>query len=196
MKKGLIISLVALGIVGVIGLSVFGWVMGTYNSLVKERTGVETQWSQVETQYQRRFDLIPQLVGATKGYLGQEQKVFGDIAEARTHYAGSQSGSNERVAATGQLEGALSRLMVIMENYPQLQSVQTVKDLMTELSGTANRVNVAQQRYNEGVQQYNTHIHSFPDNTIAGFFKFEDKPLFQSENGASKAPTVDLEIKK
>lgn len=194
MKKGLIISLAIIFVVGLFALSIFGWITGTYNSMIRQRTGVETSWSQVETQYQRRFDLIPQLVGATKGYLAQEQKVFGDIAAARTQYAGSQSGSNERVAATGQMESALSRLLIVMENYPVLQSNQTVKDLMVELAGTANRVTIAQQRYNETVQEYNTHIHSFPDNMIASHFDFKDKPLFTSESGASKAPTVDLMI--
>lgn len=194
MKKGLIVLLVVIGIMSLIGLSIFGWITGTYNSFVGQRTGVETSWAQVETQYQRRFDLIPQLVGATKGFLAQEQKVFGDIATARTHYAGSASGSDDRVAATGQMEGALSRLLVVMENYPQLTSNQTVRDLMVELAGTANRVNVAQQRYNEVVQEYDTHVHSFPDNLIASHFNFKDKPLFTSENGANKAPTVDLMI--
>lgn len=194
--KALIIVGGILLAVGIFALMIFGIITGTYNGLVKERTTVETSWSQVETQYQRRFDLIPQLVGATKGVLGQEQKVFGDIAEARTRYAGAPAGSNDRVAAQGQLEGALSRLLVIMENYPQLQSAGTVRDLMTELAGTANRVNVAQQRYNETVQIYNTHIHSFPSNIIAGWFGFEDKPLFKSDEGAAKAPGVDLEIKE
>lgn len=191
MKKGLIV----LGVVVLFAFIFGGTVVGSYNSMVRERTAVDTSWSQVETQYQRRFDLIPQLVGATKGTLAQEQKVFGDIAEARTRYAGAPSGSDARVEATGQMESALSRLLVVMENYPVLQSNQTVIALMDELSGTANRVNVAQQRYNETVQVYNTHIHSFPANLVAGFGNFQDKKLFESVNGAETAPPVDLEVK-
>lgn len=191
------LTAILLGIVGVIVLVcliVGAWWMGTYNSFVKENENVTTQWSQVETQYQRRFDLIPNLVNATQGYLKQEQKVFGDIAEARTHYASAATSgnANDQVAATNQMEGALSRLLVVMENYPQLQSNQTVSDLMTELSGTENRINVARERYNESVQTYNVDVKSFPDSIIANFGGFKEREFFKAAEGADKAPTVNL----
>lgn len=192
MKPLIILS----GIVVVVGLIFAAWTMGSYNDMVEKRAKVETAWSQVETQYQRRFDLVPQLVGATKGFLAQEQAVFGAIADARTHYANSAPNTNERVQATNQYEGALSRLLVVMENYPQLKSDATVRGLTDELTGTANRINVAQQRYNETAQVYNVSIKSFPRNILAGMFGFTEKTLFQAETGANKAPTVNLEIQK
>lgn len=196
MNKFLIVLAVIVGGIIFFALIVGGWFVGTHNGFVRERTEVETSWSQVETQYQRRFDLIPQLVGAVKGTMSQEQAVFGAIADARTHYANSAPGSDERVAATGQVEGALSRLLIVMENYPTLQSDGTIRLLMDELSGTANRVNVSQQRYNESVQVYNTHLHVFPASFVAGMFGFKDKPFFKAAEGSDKAPTVDLELKK
>lgn len=193
MKKWLLalvgILIIAVFFVGIIGLSV----IGSYNSLVTERVGVDTAQSQIETQYQRRYDLIPGLVGATKGYLTQEQKVFGDIANARTHYAGAPTGSPDKIAAAGQLDGALSRLLVIVENYPDLKSNVTVQSLMDELAGTENRINVARQRYNEAVQGYNTDIHVFPRSVIAGVFNFKDRPFYQSQDGAQNAVPVNLQ---
>jgi LemA protein len=185
-----------LGAIALVALMVYGSLVGNYNSMVSERNEVDTQWSQVETQYQRRFDLIPNLVGATKGVLIQEQEVFGAIAEARTHYAGTAPGSDERVEATGRVESALARLMVIVENYPDLKSNQTVRDLMNELAGTENRVGISRQRYNESVQVYNTHIQTFPSSLLAGMFDFEKKPLFEAQEGAQTAPTVDLDTRK
>src|SRR3990167_3928094 len=123
------------GIVGV-ALILGGWFLGAYNSMVTQNEQVTTSWAEVQTQYQRRFDLIPNLVAATKGYLDQEQKVFGDIAEARTRYSGAPSGSDEQVEATGQYEGALARLLVVMENYPELKSLQNITALTDELAGT------------------------------------------------------------
>lgn len=186
------IFLLVLAGLGLLALIVISGLTGAYNSLVAERTAVETSWAQVETQYQRRFDLVPQLVNSTKAVLVQEQKVFGDIAEARTKYSGSASGSTERVEAANQLEGALARLMVIVENYPVLRSNETVQALMDELTGTSNRITIAQQRYNETVQVYNVHIHSFPSNILAGMWGFTDKPLFKAATGADQAPTVEL----
>lgn len=181
-----------LGVLGVLALIIGSSVTGIYNGLVQERTAVETSWAQVETQYQRRFDLVPQLVNSTKAVLVQEQTVFGDIANARTRYSGAASGSSERVEAANQLEGALARLLVIVENYPTLRSNETVRVLMDELAGTANRITISQQRYNETVQVYNVHIHSFPANIVAGMWNFEDKPLFKATTGAETAPSVEL----
>src|SRR5260221_275948 len=129
--------------------------MGTYNGFITQNQSVTTSWAQVETQYQRRFDLIPSLVEATKGVLRQEQTVFKAIADARKGYAGVPSGSVAKVQAAGTLDSALARLLVVIENYPQLKSNETVRDLMNELAGTENRINVARYRYNDTVQGYN-----------------------------------------
>lgn len=146
-----------LGFIGLVILVIViagGWLMGAYNTMVQGNEAVTQSWAQVETQYQRRFDLVPNLVAATKGALKQEQAVFGAIAEARTRYAGSPAGSNERVAATSQYDGALSRLLVVMENYPELKSLQNVQALTDELAGTENRVAVARDRYNAQVKDW------------------------------------------
>jgi LemA protein len=183
---------IVFGVLFLIGMTVFGWITGSYNTLVAQRMECSTQWSQVETQYQRRLDLIPNLVAATRGYLIHEEKVFKDIADARAHYANSTG--DDKIKAQGELEGVLSRLMMIVENYPNLKADQTVKDLMFELSGTENRINVARQRYNEAVQVYNTNIQSFPSNIIAGYFHFAEKTLYVSQKGAEAAPIVNLEV--
>lgn len=190
MKKSLLI----LGGIVIFLLIIGSFLVGSYNGLVQGREVVNTSWSQVESQYQRRFDLIPGLVGATKGFLKQEQAVFGAIAEARTHYAGTAPGSDERVEATGRVESALARLMVIVENYPDLKSNQTVQALMDELAGTENRIQVARDRYNEQVRIWNTTVRSFPKNIMAGMFGFEARSFFESETGSEKGVKVDLTI--
>lgn len=186
---------------GFIALLVFGmfslfWLWGSYNTIVVASSQADTSWASVQTEYQRRFDLVPSLVGATKGTLAQEQAVFGAIAEARTKYAGAAPGSAAQAGAAAQYESALGRLLVVMENYPVLQSNQTVQNLMAELAGTENRVAVGRNRYNQAVQSYNILIKQFPRNMIAGAFGFQARQPFASEEGASKAPTVDLEIKR
>lgn len=193
MKKILIGLVIMVAVLFFVGLMVFGWVSGTYNTLVQQRMASNTQWSQVETQYQRRIDLIPNLVGATRGYMIHEQIVFKAIAEARKHYAGAVG--DDKIKAQGQLDSALARLLVIIENYPNLKADGTVRDLMTELAGTENRVNVARQRYNEAVQIYNTTIQSFPSNFIAGWFSFKEKTLYESIKGADVAPKINLEVR-
>ena len=140
------------------------------------------------------FDLIPNLEAATRGFLGQERAIFKDIAEARTRYAGTASGSDERVKATTELESTLSRLLVIIENYPELKSGETVRALMDELAGTENRVTVARDRYNETVRPYNTARKRFPGALIANIFGFDEKPLFEAVTEAEEAPKIDLEV--
>lgn len=186
-------ALAWLGGLGIVVLIVGGWFMGSYNSMVTKSEAVDTTWAQVESQYQRRFDLIPNLVSATKGFLVQEQKVFGDIAEARTRYAGAPAGSNEKVQATSQYEGALARLLVVMENYPQLKSNETVRALTDELAGTENRVQIARDRYNEEVRGYNVMVKRFPRNLFAALFGFEQREFFQSDEAAAAAPKVELQ---
>ena len=179
-------------IVLIVGLSLVGWVWGTYNNLATQNQIVATSWGDVQTQYQRRFDLIPNLVNATKGILVQEQKVFGAIADARTHYANSAPNSKEQVQATSQLDGALSRLLVVMENYPVLKSNENVKALTDEIAGTENRIAVSRDRYNQQVLTFNTLIVRFPGNLIAGMFGFQQKEFFKADTTAQAAPTVNL----
>lgn len=176
-----------------IALFVGMWFWGSYNSLVVASTQADTSWASVQTEYQRRFDLVPNLVAATKGTMKQEQAVFGAIADARTHYAGAATPAAKAGAAT-QYESAIGRLLVVMENYPTLQSNTTVQNLMAELSGTENRVQVGRDRYNQSVQSYNILIKQFPKNLIAGMFGFAPRAPFASVEGADKAPTVDLTV--
>lgn len=185
------------GVVAAVALLVvsFGLTfMGSYNGLVAGNQQIDQSWAQVETQYQRRFDLVPNLVAATKGAMKQEQTVFNDIAQARTHYAGAAPGSDDQVQATGQYEGALSRLLVVMENYPTLKSLDNVRALTDELAGTENRVAVVRDRYNADVTTWNTKVSRFPTNIIAGMFGFAKRPFFKADVGASTAPTVDLSV--
>lgn len=189
--------LIVLGIVViapiVLAAILFSWGLGTYNSLISQEQTVSNNWATVETQYQRRFDLIPGLVNATKGYLKQEQKVFGDIAEARTRYTNAPANSTDKVEATNQIEGALARLMVIMENYPVLKSDATVRGLTDELAGTENRIQIARERYNGQVQIWNTKVKTVPTSLIAGMFGFKEKAFFESANNANQAVPVNLE---
>lgn len=185
--------LLTLGGILLLGFILVGWFMGIYNSVVTQNQNVETAQASVQVEYQRRFDLIPNLVNATKGYMKQEVTVFKDIADARTHYAGAAAGSNDQIDATNQYQSAIGRLLVVMENYPVLQSISAVKDLTTELEGTENRIQVARDRFNEQVRIYNTAIVTFPENVVAGMFGFGPKPYFKSDAGASTAPTVNLD---
>ena len=165
--------------------------IGSYNGLVNKDTAVDQKFADLDAQLQRRHDLIPQLVGAVKGILGQEQKVFGDIAEARKHY-GDASSPTDKVAAGNQESAALARLLVIVENYPQLQSSNSVRDLQSQIEGTENRVAVARQDYNAVATQYNTSIRRFPRSLLAGLFGFDKRPLFSASTESRDVPTVDL----
>jgi len=165
--------------------------ISTYNSLVTKTQNLDGQWAQVETQYQRRFDLIPNLVNSVKGIFAQEQEVFGKIAEARQNYAGAKT-VNEKAQAATQVESALGRLLVIVENYPQLQSNTAVLGLMDELAGTENRVSVERKRFNDVVKDYNTTIKRFPTNLIANMFKFYERAFFEALEPAQVAPQVEL----
>ncbi|MBN1263504.1 MAG: LemA family protein [Candidatus Pacebacteria bacterium] len=184
MKK---ILLILIGAAAFAGLSL----AGLYNSLVSRAQGVENQWAQVETQYQRRLDLIPNLVNSVEGIMKQEQTVFGLIAEARTRYSGAQTADEKALAAT-QIESALSRLLVVMENYPEIKSSENVTGLMDELAGTENRISVERRRYNDLVRDYNTAIKKFPANLIVGFFGFGERAYFEAAQGAEIVPEVEI----
>ncbi|MEK7538764.1 MAG: LemA family protein [Patescibacteria group bacterium] len=183
-KKPLVI---VIGVVLLVGL----WFMGSYNSFVSTNESVDAAWAQVETQYQRRFDLIPNLVSSVQGAMKQETAVFLGIANARQGYAGART-VDQKVAASVQMESALSRLLVVMENYPQLRSVETVLKLQDELSGTENRISVERSRYNDIVRKYNVKVKSFPGNLFASLFGFEPRVMFESVEEAAKAPVVNF----
>lgn len=186
------ISKPIIGIIIGIVMLVF-WIIGSYNGLVNINEQVNTAWAQVETQYQRRYDLIPNLVEATKGVLTQEQAVFTAIANARQGYAGAKT-SEEKVEAAQRLDSSLARLLVIVENYPELKSDQTVKALMDELAGTENRISVERRRYNESVQTYNVKVKSIPTVLIAAPMGFAQKKFYESVAEADTAPKVDLKL--
>ncbi len=184
-------GLLALGIVGLLVLIIGGWMVGGYNNMVTMRNNVDKAFAKVDSAYQRRFDLVPNLVESVKGAQAQEQKVFGDLAEARTRYGGASS-AEDRVAAAGQFESALGRLLVVIENYPELKSNATVQDLMVQLEGTENRIKVERDNYSNEATAYNTSIQKFPRNLLAGLFNFDQKDVFKADSGASTAPKVDL----
>jgi len=165
------------------------YVWTAYNGLVTKNEAVDKQWAQVETSYQRRFDLIPSLVASVQGIFKQEQAVFGAIAEARTRYAGAIT-VDEKIAATAQVESALARLLAIVESYPSLNSSQSIRNLMTQLEGTENRINVERQRFNDAVNAFNLSIKRFPNNMLASSFGFHERTYFQATIGAEKAPDV------
>ncbi len=178
---------IILGIVAVVGL--YSW--GVYNSLVTASEAVDGQWAQVETQYQRRFDLIPNLVESVKGIFKQEKDVFGALAEARTRYAGAKTVS-DKVAATNAVEASFGRLLAVIENYPQLRSADNVQTLMVQLEGTENRISVERSRFNDGVRDYNVRIKRFPARILASWFGFGAREYFEAAKGAENAPKVEL----
>ena len=163
----------------------------SYNTFVSQEETIRTQWAQVENQLQRRNDLIPNLVETAKGFAQQERDVFGQIAESRAKLAGAQT-PEQRMAAANEQSAALSRLLVVVENYPALKSDQTFARLMDELAGTENRLAVERMRYNEAVQAYNTQRRSFPSNITAGMFGFKEHQLFQAPEAAKQLPKVDF----
>lgn len=183
--------LIILALVIILG----AWLWTSYNSLVTANENVDNSWKQVETQYQRRFDLIPNLVAAVKGAMGQEQQVFGDLAKARENYSGAQTAS-DKAGAASQVESSLGRLLVIMENYPQLKSTETVQTLMAQLEGTENRISVERSRFNDGVRDFNVMIKRFPMNILARTYGFSEKKYFEASLGAAQAPKVDLQLTK
>ncbi|MHB0977885.1 MAG: LemA family protein [Minisyncoccota bacterium] len=179
-------------VLGVVVLAIL-YVWSSYNGLVSRNESADAQWAKVETQYQRRLDLIPNLVNSVKGVLAQEQKVFGDIAAARAQYSGAVT-PNEKALAANQIESSLGRLIAIMENYPTLQSSNNVRDLMASLEGTENRVSVERTRYNDFIRDYNLVIKRFPSSVSALIFGFKERAYFEAAQGAEVAPTVNLKL--
>lgn len=174
----------------VLGVSVL-FILFSYNSFVSQNGRIDGQLSQVESQYQRRLDLINNLVAAVKGSMVQEEKIFLEIADARSRYANAKSG-NEKVEAIDNLDSSFSRLLAISENYPVLKSADNVGTLMVQVEGTENRIAVERMRYNELVTSYNISIKTFPGSVFASIFNFQERKLFKAAEGAEKAPQIDL----
>src|SRR5450432_48691 len=192
MKVAVLIAIVVLILAFVLG-SAF---VSRRNQMAIKREAVNAAWAQVDVVLQRRSDLIPNLVETVKGYALQEQKVFGDIAAARAALGGARTPA-DKIAANGALDSALSRLLVVVENYPQLKSNENFQRLQDELAGTENRIAVERRRYNEVIQDYNTYISLFPNSLVASFGGFtRNDAYFKTDEGARQAPKVNFNFDK
>jgi LemA protein len=189
MKPVWIVVGAIIGVVVLVAVVVGGTFVSKWNQLVTMDTDIKAKWAQVENQLQRRADLIPNLVETVKGFAAQEKSILESIANARAKMAGAGS-VQDRIAASNELSSALSRLLVVVENYPQLKSDATFHRLMDELAGTENRLSVERKRYNDSVQVYNVAIRTFPDNLIASILGFKEQPFFEAPAAARQAPQV------
>lgn len=167
------------------------WVVGKYNFFITQNESITNQWAQVENQLQRRFDLIPNVINTVKGITKQEKDVFGALAEARTRYAGSTT-VDAKAKAAGEVESSLARLLVIAENYPDLKSSQSFRDLTVELEGTENRISVERMKYNDLVKVLNTNVKTFPNSILASIFKVAERSYFEVADIAKEVPKVDF----
>lgn len=184
MKKAWLIALVII-------LALAGWSVSAYNGLVSMNEQVKSSWAQVDTQLQRRADLIPNLVNTVKGYAVHEQDAVQAVSDARAKLLGASS-AEDKMAANDQLSSALGRLLMISENYPNLKANQNFQSLQDELAGTENRIAVSRRDYNQVVQTYNAKIRSFPTNVFASVFGFHDAVYFQADSGTKEAPKVQF----
>jgi LemA protein len=190
------IALAILAVLLVLGLLLGSSFVGRRNQMAIKREAVNAAWSQVDVVLQRRADLIPNLVETVKGFAAQEQAVFGDIAKARSALLGASSPA-DKIAANQRLDSALGRLLVVVENYPQLKSNENFLRLQDELAGTENRIAVERRRYNETLQDYNTYLSLFPNNLVASFSGFaRNDAYFKTDEGARQAPKVNFDKQK
>ncbi len=180
---------IALGILLVLVIAIGGALAAKWNQLVTLDTDVKSKWAQVDNQLQRRSDLIPNLVETVKGFAAQERTIMETIANARARLAGAGT-VPDKISASNELTGALSRLLVVVENYPQLRSDASFNRLMDELAGTENRLAVERKRYNDAVQVYNVTVRRFPGNLVAGFLGFREQPFFEVPASARQLPQV------
>ena len=193
-RKGWIILAVA----AVLVIGTYSWLKGSYNDMVLRREAATAQLGNVENQYQRRMDLIPNLVNTVKGYASHEQNTLSEVVEARAQATQTRIDVNDAAAmarfaqAQGELSSALNRLMAISESYPDLKASQNFRDLQTQLEGTENRIAVERRKYNEAAQSFNTYIKMFPLNLLAGMFVFAPLIYFEAQQGAEKAPEVQF----
>src|SRR5467141_2550273 len=184
--------LIVIAILALIAFAAFGQYVSVRNTLVTKNEAVKASWSQVDIVLQRRADLIPNLVATVKGYAQQEQTVFGDIAKARSALLSAGTPS-DKIAANQQLDGALGRLLLVVENYPQLKSNENFLRLQDELAGTENRIAVERKRYNDALQDYNTFVGLFPNNIFAGWAGFQrNNAYFTATEGSREAPKVNF----
>jgi LemA protein len=184
----IVIGLVVAALV-VVALGIASYVKNTYNDLVAKQEQIRTAWAQVENQLQRRYDLIPNYVETVKGYAKQETTIFTAIADARARIGSAQT-VPDKIAANNDLSSALARLLVVIENYPELKSSENFLRLQDELSGTENRIATERMRYNEEVRAYNIRTRQFPSNLVANTFHFEQHALFEAPKEAQSAPQV------
>ena len=190
MSKGFWIGLGVVGVLVLVLLMAFGSYVSARNQMVAQDQNVKAKWSEVDVQLERRADLIPNLVETVKGFTKEESTVFGDIANARAGMLNAQ-GPQAKIAANGQLDGALGRLLLLTENYPELRSSDQFLRLQDELAGTENRISVARKRYNDAIQEYNTFILQFPNNIWAGMAGFkENTAYFAASESARTTPAV------
>lgn len=196
MKKSTIIWIA----VGFVVLLLFGGMRGSYNKMVSMEESVSAQWSQVENVYQRRADLIPNLVNTVKGYASHERETFEAVIEARSKASQvnvdasklNENSVQQFQEAQSGLSSALSRLMVVVERYPDLKASQNFRDLQAQLEGTENRISVERRKFNEAARTYNTYIRQFPQAIYANIFGFDNKAYFEASEGADKAPDVQF----
>ncbi|HOF05374.1 MAG TPA: LemA family protein [Syntrophales bacterium] len=192
MSKGKMILVGVLVALLLLAVSLYGFVKGNYNRFVSLDEGVKSAWAQVENQLQRRFDLIPNLVETVKGYAKQEKDVLVEVTNARAKVGGAST-VPEKISANNELSGALSRLLVVVERYPELKSNANFLRLQDELAGTENRIAVERKRYNEAVKNYNVAIRSFPANILAGMFGFGSAAFFEAPAAAKAPPQVKFQ---
>ncbi len=196
MKKSWII----IGVIIIVAFILYGWFKGTYNTMVTMDEAVKSQWAQVENVYQRRADLIPNLVNTVKGYATHEKETLEGVIEARSKATSVNIDANNLTPETFArfqqaqqgLTQALSKLMVVVERYPDLKANQNFLELQAQLEGTENRIAVERKKFNEVTQQYNTYIKLFPKNMLAGMFGFQQKPYFKAQEGSEKVPEVQF----
>ncbi len=194
-KRGSLIVIV------LVAIMVIGWFMSTYNGLVSKQQAVESQWAQVENVYQRRADLVPNLVATVKGYAKHEQQTLQSVTEARSAATQmkidpsklDEAALNKFQQVQGELGNALTRLLAVQEAYPQLQASSNFQTLQSQLEGSENRIAVERKKFNDVAKDYNTAIRRIPANLLAGMFGFESKAYFEADQGADKAPTVSFE---
>jgi LemA protein len=200
MKKGCLIALIVAAALVVIGIGLYSFIKNTYNGMVTMEEDVNQKWAQVENVYQRRADLIPNLVEVVKGYASHERETLEAVTNARARVGGQVNIGSEVLndpqafaqfqQAQGALTSALQRLMVVVERYPELKADQRFADLQVQLEGTENRISVERGRFNESVQMFNTGTRQFPANIVAGFFDFQQKIYFKADEGTEKVPEV------
>jgi len=198
MKKGCLISIIIVAVIAFFAVSLIIWGTRVYNNMVTMNEGVTSQWGNVETAYQRRADLIPNFVNTVKGAANFEQSTLTQVIEARANATKVTIDPTKMTAenmqqfqqAQGELSSALSRLMVVVEQYPELKATQNFRDLQVELEGTENRISVERRKFNDMAREFNTYIKRFPQNFLSGMFGFDAKPYFEAQEGAEKAPEV------